>query len=295
MENQKIFDYHVHERHSEDAAETSIKDVVKAAELRGLSEVAFTTHLVTGGPDIGFGIQPDEITEYLEEIYSAQEDTDVSLRTGLEVDYFPEEERHIEEVLDEYPFDFILGSVHRVNGLSVATREDSFRYFKGRPLSDSIDEYLQLWNRAIDSGLFDVMAHPDYFKKHLPEMGYASLKFEDFGSRIFDSFDKLASSGVGFEVNTSCMRHGAGSFFPVAEFVAQARLAGVKTVTVGSDSHKIETLGYHIPEALELLRNSGYDQVSIFGGRRSSSVDISNIKSKNLVEINLPSIQPVLI
>jgi len=167
-EYERAFDYHVHERHSTYASTTSITDAVKTAELKGLSEIAFTTHLVTGGPDIGFGIQPNKIPEYLEEIYSTQEGTNVTLRTGLEVDYFPEEEHNIEHLTDEYQFDFVLGSVHRVNGLNVATKEDAFTYFSGKPLSESIQEYFGVWNQAIESGLFDVMAHPDYFKKSLP-------------------------------------------------------------------------------------------------------------------------------
>jgi histidinol-phosphatase (PHP family) len=286
-EYERTFDYHVHERHSTDAAATSIRDIVKTAESKGLSEIAFTTHLVTGGPDAGFGIQPNQIPEYMEEIYAAQEETDVTLRTGLEVDYFPEEERHIEQVLGEHPFDFILGSVHRVNGLNVAEKDGSLKFFSGRPLSESIQEYLGVWNKAVESGLFDVMAHPDYFKKYLPQMGYPQLKFRDFGPTIYESFDRLASYGIGFEINTSCIRHGAGSFFPVADFVREARIAGVKKVTVGSDTHVANTLGFNISEALSLMKESGYDQVSVFRGRRRSSVSLSDLRRRETATSDL--------
>jgi len=292
-EYERAFDYHVHERHSQDATETSVKDIVKAAEARRLVEVAFTTHMITGGVDHGFGLQPDEIQGYLNEIYDAQEDTGVTLRTGVEVDYFPEEERNIERVLDEYPFDFVLGSVHRVNGLSIATRDEAAMFFGGRPLRESIDEYLKVWNMAIESSLFDVMAHPDYFKKYLPALGYPELTFSDFTPRIYDSFDKLASYGIGFEVNTSSTRHGSGAFFPVNDFVRGARLAGVKTITVGSDTHAANTLGFNIPEALSLLEASGYEEVSVFRGRRRAGVRLENLRNRGAEPPAEPLLQPL--
>ena len=277
-EYKRAFDYHVHEKHSSDAAGMSIRDVVKTAEARRIDEVAFTTHMITGGIDQGFGIQPEEIPEYLDEILDAQEGTDVALRVGLEIDYFPEEERNIERALAEYPFDFILGSVHRVHGLSIASKGEATQFFSGRPLRESINEYLGVWNQAIESGLFDVMAHPDYFKKYLPSLGYPILTFEDFTPTIYDSFDRLASYNIGFEINTSSTRHGSGTFFPVKDFVREARQAGVKTITVGSDTHVPETLGFNIPEALDLLDKSGFGEVSVFRGRKRTGVLLEDLK-----------------
>ncbi len=279
-EYKRAFDYHVHERHSSDAAAMSIREVVKTAEARRIDEVTFTTHMITGGIDHGFGIQPEEIPEYLNEILDAQEGTDVTLRAGLEVDYFPEEERNIERVLTEYPFDFILGSVHHVHGLSIASRGEAMQFFSGRPLRESINEYLGVWNQAIESGLFDVMAHPDYFKKYLPSLGYPILTFEDFTPTIYNSFDRLASYNIGFEINTSSTRHGSGTFFPVNDFVREARKAGVRTITVGSDTHIPKTLGFNIPEALDLLEKSGFSEVSVFRSRKRAGVPLEDLRVK---------------
>jgi len=284
-EYEKTFDYHVHERHSSDAAQTSIRDIVKTAEARRVGEVAFTTHMITGGVDENFGKQPHQIQEYLDEILDAQEGTDVALRAGLEVDYFPEEERRIERILDEYPFDFILGSVHRVHGLNIANRAEATQFFKERPLHESINEYLGVWNQAIESGLFDVMAHPDYFKKYLPALGYPILTFDDFTPTIYDSFDRLASYNIGFEINTSSTRHGSGTFFPVNDFVREARIAGVKAITVGSDTHVPETLGFNIPEALDLLSKSGYGEVSTYRGRKRAGIRLEELGGGRVDEV----------
>jgi histidinol phosphatase-like PHP family hydrolase len=42
-----MIDYHVHERHSKDAATALIPEYVSSAEARGVHEIAFTTHFIS--------------------------------------------------------------------------------------------------------------------------------------------------------------------------------------------------------------------------------------------------------
>jgi histidinol-phosphatase (PHP family) len=273
-------DYHVHEKHSEDAKQASIKDMVKAAERVGVVELSFTTHYVPCGPSKGFGVGPENMSEYIDEIYDAKEETNVSLNVGLEVDYFPEDERHVSEVLDEYPFDFVLGSVHVVNGIDIASGRNIGAFYDGGNVPEAAASYFRVWRRAIQSGLFDVMAHPDYFKKHLQLIRPEPLRWAELEPEVYDSIEALKEYGVGFEVNTSCLRHGAGEFFPMREFIETAHSMGVRKVTVGSDSHTPETVGYRIEEALGALAQAGYSKVSSFRGRRESSIAISDLLSQ---------------
>ena len=274
-----LIDYHVHESHSGDAKNTRVIDIVRAAKSRNVNEIAFTTHLVTSGPAEGFGIKANEIEEYFDEIYAAQEESEALLRVGLEVDYFPAEERRLESLLSEYPFDFVLGSVHVVNGHEIASGKDSASFFEGRALNEAISEYFEVWKKAIQSGLFDVMAHPDYFKKHLSLFRSQPLTWSELKSHALDAIQSLADYGVGFEVNTSCMRHGAGEFFPVKEFVEASYEIGVKRVTVGSDTHIPETLGYRISDALSCLYDAGYRRVDLYRGQKSIGVDICSLQN----------------
>jgi histidinol-phosphatase (PHP family) len=287
-----LVDYHVHESHSGDAKKTRVIDIVKAAKARNVNEIAFTTHLVTAGPAEGFGIKENEITEYFDEIYAAQEESEAHLRVGLEVDYFPSEERRLESLLSEYPFDFILGSVHVVNGREIASGKDSASFFEGRPLIEVVSEYFEVWKKAVQSGLFDVMAHPDYFKKHLSLFRSQPLTWRDIKPHALDAIQSLADYGVGYEVNTSCLRHGAGEFFPVKEFVEAAYEIGVKKVTVGSDTHVPQTLGYRISDALSCLHNAGYNKVDLYKGRKSIGVDISSLQATDTTQGSSLETQP---
>jgi len=101
-------DYHVHEYHSQDAPGATPILYCQKAKERGIEEICFTTHCFVTGPDVDIGVSPDKIEEYMNEIFSAQDESDVTLRFGLEIDFFPKYERQIEDIVDEYPFDFIL-------------------------------------------------------------------------------------------------------------------------------------------------------------------------------------------
>ena len=271
-----MIDYHVHERHSRDALGATISAYARAAEVKGIDEVAFTTHFITTGPDVDVSIRVEEIPEYIDEIKRAQDSTRVRLLAGLEVDYFQDEERNLERILEEHDLDFVLGSTHYIDGVDIGSRRQAEGYFAGRSVSAGADEYYRIWKRAVESDLFDVMAHPDYWRKYLHLFG-KTARWGDFGSVVLDALDSLAEHRVGIEVNTSGHRHGTGSAFPIQEFLVAARKAGVETVTVGSDSHTIDTLGFRLYDAVKQLKDAGFTSLSTFRGRRSRRIPIDSV------------------
>jgi histidinol-phosphatase (PHP family) len=266
-------DYHVHDFRSRDAPNARIEEYVKEAERKGVREIAFTTHLILSGKDTNTGIRLHEIDEYLNDIWRTQEKTEVSLKTGFEVDYVPEQERYIERILDEYPLDFVLGSVHEVNGLNIALKTSSRRFFYSKKIPEAIDQYYRLWQQAIETEIFDVMSHPDYFRKTVSH----EIQWDSYGTAVYDAIDSMRRYGVGFEVNTSGYRHGIGDKFPRDEFISKAIDSGVNTITLGSDSHMVHTLGYQLQEAAEVLNSFGVKSVSIFNGRHEEKVPIDKV------------------
>jgi histidinol-phosphatase (PHP family) len=274
------FDYHVHESHSRDAPGATLSAIIQAAEERGISEIALTSHLIVSGPDVYLGVQMEELDDYFEGIWKAQEDTGVVLRAGLEIDYFPGEEKRLERIIDEHPLDFSLGSTHYVNGVDVGSRLQAGGFFVGRPLQEAADEYFTVWKKAAESGLFDVLAHPDYWRKFLNTARSEPAAFEEYGSVYLEALRVLADEGVGFEVNTSSTKVGLTDFYPVQGFLRAACKVGVKTVTVGSDSHTPSTLGHLLDEAAANLRRAGFKSVSTFKGHRNQEHQLDTLSPR---------------
>jgi histidinol-phosphatase (PHP family) len=270
------FDYHVHERYSSDARDAKVEDYIVAAEERGIEEIAFTTHMMITGPYFYFGVQLNEVSAYIDNIHKLNETTNVRLRVGLEMDYFPDAEHEIEKFTSEYPFDFILGSTHYVRNYDVGSKEDAPNYFSERSISDAVSEYHNLWRRAVESSLFDSMAHPDYWKRYLFLIRPEPADFSEYGG-VQEAIDSLVSYNVGIEVNASGWRHQHGVQYPIRGFLEAAHKAGLKRVTIGSDSHNPAQLGYRLPDAVDLLRDVGFKHISTFNGRKNTSHPIGSV------------------
>jgi len=270
-------DFHVHESYSSDAPLATPERYCRVAERRGIDEVCFTTHLILSGPDVKHGISPEKIPSYLRDIEAAQENTDVTLRAGFEIDWFPEVEREIEEILDEYPLDYALGSLHYVRGIDIGSRRQAPSFFLGKELVDALDIYFEEWGKAAESGLFDVLAHPDYFRKYLSLTHEMPVSFEEYGSKVHDAIDILSSHGVGIGVNSSGYRHGIGDHYPIKGFLRAAREAGIDTVVVGSDCHTVGDLGRNTLTAANRLKREGFDYVCVFEGRKNRRVSLSEV------------------
>ena len=270
-------DFHIHESYSSDAPLATPEKYCKVAERRGIDEICFTTHLILTGPDVQHGISPEKIPSYLRDIEAAQENTDVTLRAGLEIDWFPEVAREIGEVLDEYPLDYALGSLHYVRGIDIGSRRQSPDFFLGKELADALDIYFEEWGKAAESGLFDVLAHPDYFRKYLGLTHEMPVSLQEYGSKVLDALDILRSHGVGIGVNTSGYRHGIGDHYPIKGFMQAAREAGVDTAVVGSDCHTVGDLGRNTLRAAHRLKREGFDHICVFEGRKSRRVSLSEV------------------
>lgn len=273
-------DYHVHESHSSDAPGATVEKYCRVAERRGIDELAFTSHFIISGPDWEFGLRPHQIQGYLEEIEAVQETTEVALSRGIEVDYFPKEERVLERILDDHEFDFILGSLHYINGIDIGSRRGFPRFFGGRPFEESLNIYFDGWRDAVESGLFDAMAHPDYFRKYLHLTRPEPATWEEYGTTVYEALDSLRSHGVGIEVNSSGIRHGIGDVYPVQGFLEAALEAGVDRVTVGSDCHTVDDLGLNTQKALSRLEDAGYGHLCVYEMRRNRKVSLSDVRMK---------------
>jgi histidinol-phosphatase (PHP family) len=270
-------DFHIHESYSSDAPLATPEKYCKVAERRGIDELCFTTHLILAGSDMKHGISPEKIPSYLRDIEAAQENTDVTLRVGLEIDWFPEVAREIEAILAEYPLDYALGSLHYVRGIDIGSRRQSPSFFLGKELVDALDIYFEEWGKAAESGLFDVLSHPDYFRKYLSLTHEMPVSFEEYGSKALDAFDILKNHGVGIGVNTSGYRHGIGDLYPIKGFLQAAREVGIDTTVVGSDCHTVGDLGRNTMRAAQRLKKEGYTHISVFEGRKSRRISLSEV------------------
>lgn len=179
---------------------------------------------------------------------------------GIEMDYWPGHEEGIRRFLDRHPWDFVLGSVHFVGEFGVDL-DPSPEVWQERGETPIWEGYFALSERAVQSGLFDVLTHPD-----LPKL---------FGRRqpsgLEHWFPRLAEAlrraDMAIECNSKGLRRPIGELYPVVEYLRATRDAGVP-LSLGSDAHEPESVGQDFDRARDWARRAGYAEAVHFLGRR---------------------------
>lgn len=270
-------DYHLHSHISHDGM-GPIAEHVRRAEEMGLAEICFTEHL-------DFFLSADALTcdtipseprlrEFLEEVSRVRQRSGIRVMAGVELDYRPECDRWVRELLQRFELDFVLGSVHNVGSWPVSgPAELALAFFRERGVQQGCLDYLRIVEQAVATGLFDSFAHLDLMKRFRPENGRLMLEGELL-DRTVSILELMASTRTGIEVNAAGIKHPAGEPYPSLELLRLARERGVEILTVGSDSHLPETIGRGIEAALALAREAGYTAVCTFQRRAPSRVAI---------------------
>jgi histidinol-phosphatase (PHP family) len=260
-----ILDYHMHLRNGrgEIAHDTwSVEPFVEGAEAAGVDEIGFTEHVYYFRQTRPLWTVPYQVERcvydletYVEAVVQAR-GRGLPVKLGLEVDYVPGREEETREILEPYPWDYLLGSVHFIDGLGV---DGEPRLLDAVGVEEAWRRYFDALAAAARSKLFDSLSHPDLVKI--------------FGERA-DSFDygpvaqAIAESGVAVEVSTAGLRKPVGELYPHPDFLAVCRDRDVP-VTLGSDAHTPDLVGRDFDRAQELLRAAGYETVTVFERRRA--------------------------
>ncbi|MBW6464388.1 MAG: histidinol-phosphatase HisJ family protein, partial [Firmicutes bacterium] len=111
-----MIDYHLHTSRCCHAIGTLEEYLAEAME-KGLKEIGFADHFPLGlldyTPRAPVTMNPGELEEYIDEVEALKSSTTaIKIKLGIEVDYLPGTEEKLEQLLKQYPFDFVIGSIH---------------------------------------------------------------------------------------------------------------------------------------------------------------------------------------
>ena len=252
-----LVDYHMHLRDSEERIAHRIDAVepfVETASRRGVDEIGFTEHVYYFRQTRALWNRPYEaercvydLDDYVDAVVEAKR-RGLPVKLGLEVDHVGGRQDELAAVLEPYPWDFLLGSVHTGSGLALDAEPEG-----GVWVGLSVDEvwrhYFDALGELAASGHVDVLAHPN-----LPKI---------FGRRPEEGIEYPALEGVALEISTNGRYKPVGELYPDRSFLEAARLP----ITLASDAHVPANVGRDLEQALELARAAGYETVTVFEGR----------------------------
>lgn len=248
-------DFHVHPDYSIDASGT-IDEYCYAAISKMILEICFTTHYDADPQHLdkeGFivingnreKLSDDALDVYFSDIDRAHQEFGIlglMVRRGLEFGWFDGCAAEVRRVKSKFHLDYAIGGVHSIRDKCVCCHDSAPDLFKKMTLEQLADEYFRKLDEAASSGVFDCLAHIDVYRKYGLEY-YGDDILTIHRGRIEKVFETMKKHNVGYEINTSAIRHGHSEYYPTMEIVNLAREMGVPLRSVGSDAHSPEQLG----------------------------------------------------
>lgn len=269
--NMILGDSHMHTWFSTDC-DSSVRSMLDAAISKGLCSVCITDHMDLDFPPQEEGQDPNEmqfqfdLEEYFRvllplcEEYRGRLDVRIGIETGLQ----PHLGQSYHKLLEKYPFDYVIGSVHLVRGLDPYYK----RFFEGRTdaeaYRDTFEETLMCLETSEE---FDALGHLDYVVR------YGNKQAEEYSYRAFaDQIDeilkRLVSMGKGLEMNMAGIKYGLGFPNPHQDILKRYRELGGEIVTVGADAHRPEHVAYAFDQAVDILKSCGFKYYAEYKERK---------------------------
>lgn len=255
------FDYHIHTSFSRDA-DATMETMCRAAMEAGIPEIGFSDHLdmVPEDPCSSY-FKADTWWHAFEHCRDAFRGS-LTLRAGVEVGephLFPTQ---VERLLDSYPWDYCMGSLHWVGDRRIFDPA----YFE-RPAEEAYGAYFEELTRMVRVGIFDILGHMDIAKRYGYD-AYGSYDPATYESQIRRVLREAASRDLAIEVNTATLRRSVQQTTPDRKVLCWFRQEGGRWVTLGSDAHTPEQVGHGLDQALRDAIQAGFHHLARFEGRR---------------------------
>jgi histidinol-phosphatase (PHP family) len=249
-------DYHIHTTYSD--GREGPEACIEAALKNGLSEIGFSDHLTPAGRNMKWNMDHDRLPDYAEHILRLKKlYPEIAVRMGIELDYIPGMEQETARIIDTFPFDYIIGSVHYLGDESIDLGPE---FYVGKDIGQIYENYFNLVCEAASTGFYDIMGHADLVRIHRFRPDEDITHLYSMMASAFEIHD------VAFELNTNGRNKPLHDFYPDRRYLSLFAEHGVP-VCVNSDSHYPDRIGQFSDEAYELLKLSGYTEMAVFKDR----------------------------
>ncbi|MHB1518695.1 MAG: PHP domain-containing protein [Acidimicrobiales bacterium] len=290
-----MLDYHLHLwPHSQSDVEPTVERVAaycERARIAGISEIAVTEHLFrfTQARDSlggfwdslpGDTLRPGMI-EYWDhharvdldayvECVEAVKAEGLPVALGLEVDYYQGRMDEVARLLEGYPFDVLLGSVHWLGTWRFDVLSDPvvLAEWNARKIDAVWEEYTMAMEELGASGVCDVFAHPDLVKVagRMPQVP------DEFYDRITEA---AVRSGMAAELSSAGWRKPVEEEYPAPALLERFVAKGVP-LTTASDAHDLPDVADRAEDLALLLARAGVTELRGFRNRRGYAVPVDS-------------------
>lgn len=254
-----MLDYHVHAvAHGEyDYTKEWVELYLKQAQESGIDEIGFCEH------DEFMHLVDMELFQRLK----AASRHYVRLKLGLEWDFGPGREKSLQPYLDSADYDYIIGSVHFIDGWGF-DHPDCQEGYQHRDVDEIYASYADILMQLAAAGCCDIVGHIDLVKVwgHRPRRRSA-LHYLD------PVLKSIKAHRLAVEINGGGLRKPVEELYPSRDIVERMYAYDIP-ITLGSDAHRPEQVGVGLVEAYSCARRAGYQRCVTFDRRLMTVVPL---------------------
>ena len=276
----KFQNLHTHTRFSDGSDDP--EKYVDAANLQGLAALGFSDHSPLPFEN-GFALQEEETANYCENIvalrkkYPESSDISCELQTancklqiflGMEADFIPGQGHSFAHLLENWPLDYLIGSVHLVkngpsdelwfiDGSDPATYDDGLNAMFGGDIRKGVAAYYRQVNEMVTTSRMDIIGHLDKIKMHNRGRFFSETE-PWYIALVNETLDLVKQSGIIVEVNTRGLyKKRSDSLFPGLAILERILELNIPVI-ISSDAHKPMEVSMLFDETADLLYNIGF-------------------------------------
>ncbi len=233
----------------------------RAAISSGVAEIGFSEHydLIPADPCFDFY----DVSGWWQEIERCRTEFDgnLTIYAGIELGEPHRYRNEMQAILNDFPWDFALGSLHWVGDELIFDRD----YFARDP-DLAYRGYFRELREMAETAPFDILAHMDVVKRFGFDV-YGSFEPERYESEIRAVLRAVADRGLALEINSSQLRRPVAQSSPDRPVIDWFREEGGKWITLGSDAHQPEHVGHGLEAGAAAARAAGFEGIARFRKR----------------------------
>ena len=223
----------------------------KGLRVLGISEHVFQMqetrlalqHLEPEGPLLTFNT-------YIEDVRAAASQAQIDVRLGLEVDFIPGKNEQIHSFIQAYNWDFLIGSVHEINGIQF---EANYKWSREEGQALWL-QYFELLRKVVTSCHFSVVSHPVRLRVNNP---YLPPSFDE-------ELERLAAEAARYDVALEINGYDILHYHNLVRRLAKACMLHHTPISIGSDAHNPRGIAQAHQQTENMLHELGITKIRLW-------------------------------
>ena len=261
MKYKNFYDLHTHSEHSFDGNNSCTLMCESAVNL-GLKGLAITDHCEIDSKDCDFDNLCDNQffdTTKVRDIFKDK----LTVFRGIELGQSIYNKPLAESILEKYDYDFVLGSVHNLENME----DFYFLDYNNYDVDDLLKRYFDALKELCLWDKFDSLAHLTYPLRYITGKYKIEVNLSKYSEQIDEILTIIIKNNKALEINTSGYFNELKDILPNAQIVRRFKELGGKYITIGSDSHFYDKIGFGIEQGMTAAKECGFDYITVYHKR----------------------------